>query len=864
MIIPRILISSSSSSAGKTTVVCGILGALKNRFSAGTLDSLPAAIKCGPDFIDPLFHQTVLGIPTGSIDLFFTDAQKARMIFDRDTTGSSVAVCEGAMGYYDGMGAGTETASAYDTAAALSCPVIFVADVRGKSFSVCAELNGFLSFREKNGDRSGVRAIILNRCTAARHAQLAPVIERECGVPVIGYLAHDPRISLESRHLGLVTPDQIADVREKMDILAAAAADTIDIDAVLSLAQSAPPVAVPPYQPAAADPPQKRVRIALARDAAFCFYYRENLDLLTDFGADLIPFSPLTDNAVPPDCAALYLGGGYPELFPGQLTGNSSMVQSIRQFCRNGAPVFAECGGFLYLQSIGILPGSFANTGHLVRFGYCTVTAQEETLLCSPGERIRAHEFHYYDTSSNGSACSAVKPSGGDAWSCIQSCSPVPEMHQPPCRSKDHAAKPSIFAGFPHLYFPANESFAARFVSAARIFSEQSRGKSCSSCGSCSGGCSGGNCGADCGAAAKIPVQPDEHSLPVIEDLAASVIPADKSRADAAQQRWNSLAKPLGGLGQLEETVCRLCAVTGAAVPDISRRALAVFCADNGIVAEGVSQTGQHVTAVVAQNLCTGATSVCKMAAVAHADVYPVDIGMIAAVSDKRMVQLSVARGTRDFLREWAMTRSESETALVRGFEFARELASRGYGILATGEMGIGNTTTSSAVAAALLGIDPSVVTGTGAGLSAAGVDHKTAVIRQGLALHHPDPSDPVDVLAKVGGFDIAGMAGFFIGAAASHVPVIVDGFISAVAALAAVRLCPACKDALIASHVSAEKAGRLILDSLGLEPLVTAGMHLGEGTGCMTILPLLDMAVSVYRDMATFSDIKIEAYKPL
>ena len=348
------------------------------------------------------------------------------------------------------------------------------------------------------------------------------------------------------------------------------------------------------------------------------------------------------------------------------------------------------------------------------------------------------------------------------------------------------------------------------------------------------------------------------------DDIGAAVSSADGQYAARARACWDTIAKPLGALGLLEDAVCRLAAVQRTERPAIPRRALAVFCADNGIVAEGVTQTDSSVTAAVARNICAGTASVCAMARVARCDVFPVDMGMLAPVAHKKMTDRHVARGTRNFLHEDAMTRAQAEQAVRTGAQVAQELVGQGYTVIATGEMGIGNTTTASAVASVLLALPSQAVTGAGAGLSAAGVAHKIRVIEQGIAARAPDAADPWDVLAKLGGFDIAGMAGCMLGAAARQTAVIVDGLIAQVAALVAVRLCPAVRGYLFASHVGSEKASRLALAELGLSAPVQADLHLGEGSGCMTLLPLLDMALAVYDGAATFGDLRIPAYRPL
>ena len=304
--------------------------------------------------------------------------------------------------------------------------------------------------------------------------------------------------------------------------------------------------------------------------------------------------------------------------------------------------------------------------------------------------------------------------------------------------------------------------------------------------------------------------------------------PADEERMAQARRHWDAVAKPLHGLGLLEDVVVRMAGV--APLGRDLKKAVAAFCADNGVVAQGVTQTDSSVTAVVAGNMLTGKASVCCMSRVAGAKVFPVDAGMVTEVEGLRSIK--VRRGTRDLSQEPAMTRQECLSVLLAGMDIARELSEMGCGLLAAGEMGIGNTTTSSAVAAALLGRPATEMTGKGAGLTNEGLRKKIAVIDGAIALHRPDPADPIDVLSKVGGFDIAAMTGFYLGCARYRVPVVMDGFISTVAALAATRLCPAARDALIPSHLSAEPGAGPVMEALGFTPLLKLGMALGEGTG--------------------------------
>lgn len=288
------------------------------------------------------------------------------------------------------------------------------------------------------------------------------------------------------------------------------------------------------------------------------------------------------------------------------------------------------------------------------------------------------------------------------------------------------------------------------------------------------------------------------------------------------------------------------------------------MCADNGVVAQSITQTGSEVTAIVAKNITVGEASVCKMAKVANADVIPVDMGMLEDLRLDKLLNRRIAAGTRDMSKVSAMTRGQAVKAIDHGINLVRDLKEQGYKIILTGEMGIGNTTTSSAVASVLLGIEPKVVTGRGAGLSTGGLNRKIEVIEKAVSVNKPNPKKALEVLAKLGGFDIAALTGVFLGGAIYRVPVLVDGLISAVAALVAARIAPESRNAMLASHVSAEPAGMLLLDALSLKPLITAGMCLGEGTGAVAALPLLDMAYAVYYSMPTFDEADIDEYVPL
>ena len=348
-----------------------------------------------------------------------------------------------------------------------------------------------------------------------------------------------------------------------------------------------------------------------------------------------------------------------------------------------------------------------------------------------------------------------------------------------------------------------------------------------------------------------------------LQEVVSQIMPADHQAMQDAQKKWDAVGKPLGSLGILEDIIIRMAGVFGTKDFEISRKAVAIMCADNGVVVEGVTQTGQEITAVVAANMARRQSSVCKMARVAGAKIYPVDIGMANAVELPGIAQKCVRRGgTRNFVKEPAMTRQETEQAILVGVEAAQTLYDQGVRLIATGEMGIGNTTTSAAVLSVLLERSPEEMTGRGAGLSNEGLERKVRAINAGIALHQPDPADGVDVLSKVGGFDLAGLCGVFLAGGMLHVPVIIDGLISAAAALVAATICPACKDYMLASHLSAEPAGWPVLNVLGVRPILQAGMRLGEGTGAVAIMPILDMAMSVYNG-DTFDDLNMDAYTP-
>ncbi|MGI6217742.1 MAG: cobyrinate a,c-diamide synthase [Coriobacteriales bacterium] len=454
--LPRLMLAAPMSGGGKTTVTCGLLSLLISRGMS------PVSFKCGPDYIDPMFHSTVIGTPGFNLDLFFSSEEQARSLLARNSEGADIAVLEGVMGFYDGLGGTNAQASAYHLSSATDTPVILVVDAHGASLSVAAMVKGFMEFRP----HSNIKGVLLNRVGPSMREILSNVIEQECGIPVVGCLPNDSAYSLESRHLGLVTASEVEGLREKIALIADALEKNCDIDLMLKIANSAPDLSDKPFETPRAT--NRSPRIAIADDNAFCFYYHENIQMLEDLGAEIVRFSPIRDAALPDGTDALYLGGGYPELNAKALEANVGMRKQVLAACEDGMPVFAECGGFLYLQDelcdldgnlwqmVGFMHGSAKYTGRLTRFGYVNLLCNEGNYLCDKGGKLVAHEFHYYDCTENGETFDASKPIGNRKWKCFVN-------------------KNRTLAGFPHLYFPANGNFARRFVLAAEKYGESRR-----------------------------------------------------------------------------------------------------------------------------------------------------------------------------------------------------------------------------------------------------------------------------------------------------------------------------------------------------------------------------------------------------
>ena len=454
--VPRLLVAAPSSGSGKTTITCGLLLAARRRGLS------PCAFKCGPDYIDPLFHQQVLGIPSRNLDLFFSGEEGVCSTLASAARGHGLAVVEGVMGLYDGLG-GTDRASSWQLAAATRTPVLLAVRPQGASLTLAAVVKGLRDFRTP----SQLGGILLNGCTRRLADRLAPALEGETGLPVMGFLPQLPDCAIPSRHLGLLLPGEVAELEKKLDRVARQLEETADLDKIFALARSAPPLEG--EEPLSAQEGADGPVVAVARDGAFCFYYQDNLEALRRAGLRLAFFRPTEDPQLPPGTAGVYLGGGYPELFARQLSENAPLREALRRAVLGGMPTLAECGGFLYLQKtledgegrpwpmVGALEGAGFRTERLQRFGYVQLTAQGDGPYWRRGEKMAGHEFHRWDCTQNGAFCRAERPAGGEGW-------------------EGMVCQGNLLGGFPHLYFPSLPALAGRFAEAcARYHTERER-----------------------------------------------------------------------------------------------------------------------------------------------------------------------------------------------------------------------------------------------------------------------------------------------------------------------------------------------------------------------------------------------------
>ncbi len=445
--IPRLMISAAGSSSGKTTVMLALAAALRSE------GKKVQCFKTGPDYIDPMFHELASGREAFHADAFFCDSSMINSIIGTAAEDADISLIEGAMGYYDGTGK-TSEASAYTVSRITETPVILVISPQGMGVSCAAMLKGYTDFREE----SNIRGVILNRIKPGMFGYYRDIIENETSLKVAGWLPELKSSELKSRHLGLVTASETENISDIITELGEQARKTIDLDMLFSLADTAPDIDYAPVFGKCSS----EFRIAVARDRAFCFYYNENLKMLESEGAELVFFSPLEDSSLPENISGLYIGGGYPELYTEKLSKNREMISSVRSAVSEGMPVIAECGGFMYLlqgiydtegrfsEMCGILDGTAELKDRLCRFGYITLTAEADSVLCSAGTELKAHEFHYSDSTCCGDSFTARKPDGRE-WKAIVS-------------------RGNIAAGYPHIYFPSCPEAPAHFCSKCRDF----------------------------------------------------------------------------------------------------------------------------------------------------------------------------------------------------------------------------------------------------------------------------------------------------------------------------------------------------------------------------------------------------------
>lgn len=448
----RIMIAAPQSGSGKTLITCALLQALKEK------NYYLESFKCGPDYIDPMFHKTVLGISSRNLDPFFTEDSITRMLLAKGQDSRDLAVIEGVMGLYDGLGGIREEASSYALAKATNTPIILTVNARGMGRSLLALLSGFLQYDTAHL----IKGVILNQTPSSFASVLSKEIEETFHIPVVASFPVRDDVRIESRHLGLVMPYELEDIQSRLKIASQVLCENANIEQILEIAKSAPKLEYDVKRDIKQKLTEKTIRIGVARDEAFCFYYEDNLDLLKSLGAKLIFFSPLHDDTLPKDLDGILFGGGYPELYLKELEENESMRNSVKSAIENKMPSLAECGGFMYLHDTifdsekkpykmaGVIHACCMKKERLVRFGYLTLNSKTDSFL-QKGETIRGHEFHYYDSEDNGECAIAKKPVGTKSWECVHA-------------GSDH------WWGFAHLSYYSNPKFAEKFAEACRSY----------------------------------------------------------------------------------------------------------------------------------------------------------------------------------------------------------------------------------------------------------------------------------------------------------------------------------------------------------------------------------------------------------
>lgn len=887
-----IVIAADKSGSGKTTLTCGLIHVLKKR------GLKVQSFKCGPDYIDPMFHRKVLGVSAANLDSFFVEPELLRQLYEERAGSADISVIEGVMGYYDGLGGVSTKGSTWEVAGIIGSPTVLIMDCKGGSVSIAALIRGMLDF-PKHQRGSGIRGVILNRVSPMFYERLKGLIEDACPeVKVLGCLPEIKEYTVPSRHLGLISPEEMDGFTSWIEALGETIEKNIDIDGIIRLASendSSVSIEIPEMGKLS-----RTVRLGIAEDEAFSFYYQENKDILEKMGGELVSFSPLHDEKLPEDLDGIIIGGGYPELYAEALSDNVSMRNSVTQAVKKGIPLIAECGGYMYLNKLiytegieensrvensgmrpheacyemcGVFSGELRKQDRLVRFGYIEAETKTAGLFGPAGTVLRGHEFHRFDCADNGAGFSIRKPSAGTG--------------KAKTAGKTYDGifyDSSMSSGWPHFYYYSNPKAIFNFMKCCERYHFEK----------------------------------------------------------SAQKKWDGIAKPIDSLGILEREVTKLCGIQRTLTPSIEKKALVVLCADHGCVREGVTQTDSSVTRKVADSFVKGMTTTSIFAKGNNVDVYTVDVGMTGSrysyrgkpygckaefrrsddgktadsnvknhpapenslnfqklcqdvVNDRRLQD-----GSGNIAVEAAMSHEVGEKALRLGMDLVRELKESGYDIIATGEMGIGNTTPTAALLAYFMESKAEEAVGYGAGLSEEGLRRKQDVVRRALerlgkepeqkdieaanaeAFSYSDSDGLTDkaedhdsearlktvsaesakeALFQVGGLEIAVMAGMFLGGVRYEVPIVIDGIISTAAALSAYMIDERVADYALASHISKEKLARKALEKMGLPAIIDAEMSLGEGSGAVLLMPILSSAVEAFNRMGSFSDMEVEAY---
>ena len=992
------VVAADKSGSGKTTVTCGLIHVLKKR------GLKVQSFKCGPDYIDPMFHREVLGVAAANLDSFFVSKEMLRMLYSERAEMADVSVTEGVMGYYDGLGGVSVEGSTWEIADIIDSPTVLVMDCKGASVSIAALIRGMLDFpghisgrndgdpvdrAEKKGDclrkhDSGIRGVILNRVSPMFYERLKGVIEENCPeIRVLGFMPEMKERNIPSRHLGLIEPKDMENFTSWIEAVSEQIEKTLDVDGILELAatpksgndcgcsEEDKSIAICNLKNreklyASSDTDieagegiediseyklKNKVRIGIAEDEAFNFYYQENRELLERMGAELVPFSPLHDEKLPDDLDGIIIGGGYPELYAEALSANASMRETLASRIKNGIPVIAECGGYMYLNNsisaesgseksfgmCGVFSGDACKKERLVRFGYVSAETKAPGLFGDAGTVLKGHEFHRYDCEYNGDGFRFSKPGVEKIKDISKTDGNFPEKDDPDnsiaavsektglWKNKTLKRKNGIIGnagiyegiyysatmscGWPHFYYYSNPKAIFKFMKCCERY----------------------------------------H----FERL--------------AQKKWDGIAKPIDSLGILEKEVIKLCGIQRTLTPSIDKKALVVLCADHCCVREGVTQTDSSVTRKVADSFVKGMTTTSIFAKGNNVDVYTVDVGMTGSrysyigktyeckaelrrsddvkTADSNVKNHPVPENSLNFQRlcqdapenslnfqklcqdvvndrrlqdgsgniavEPAMSHEVGEKALRLGMDLVRELKESGYDIIATGEMGIGNTTPTAALLAYFMGASAEEAVGYGAGLSEEGLRRKQDVVRRALrrlekksglkegefqaetddfsdsASKYRDDSNRLkaesiennkndvstgkvksdsaeaakEALFEIGGLEIAVMSGMFLGGVRYEVPVVIDGIISTAAALSAYMMDERVRDYALASHISKEKLARKALEKMGLRAIIDAEMSLGEGSGAVLLMPILSSSVEAFNRMGSFSDMEVEAY---